>query len=47
MQKVVEHLRTWANPNSITNDGKHALHRALAQGHTAVARQLLTYKADI
>ncbi|CAE7420957.1 Asb10 [Symbiodinium necroappetens] len=47
VQKVVERLRTWANPNSITNDGKHALHRALAQGHTAVARQLLTYKADI
>ncbi|CAE7714911.1 Ank3 [Symbiodinium sp. CCMP2592] len=47
VQKVVEHLRTWANPNSASNDGKHALHRALAQGHTAVARQLLTYKADI
>ncbi|CAE7714985.1 Ank1 [Symbiodinium sp. CCMP2592] len=47
VQKVVEHLRNWANPNSATNDGKHALHRALAQGHTAVARQLLTYKADI
>ncbi|CAE7706815.1 ANK1 [Symbiodinium sp. CCMP2592] len=47
VQKVVEHLRTWANPNSATNDGKHALHRALAQGHTAVARQLLTYKANI
>ncbi|CAE7638219.1 ANKRD50 [Symbiodinium necroappetens] len=47
VQKVVEHLRTWANPNSATDDGKHALHRALAQGHIAVARQLLTYKADI
>ncbi|CAE7649531.1 ASB2 [Symbiodinium necroappetens] len=47
VQQVVEHLRMWANPNSATNDGKHALHRALAQGHTAVARQLLTYKADI
>ena len=47
VQKVVEQLRTWANPNSATNDGKHALHRALAQGHAAVARQLLTYKADI
>ncbi|CAE7715002.1 ANKRD50 [Symbiodinium sp. CCMP2592] len=47
VQKVVEHLRNWANPNSATNDGKHALHRALAQGHTAVARQLLTYKADV
>ncbi|CAE7751162.1 ANKRD17, partial [Symbiodinium necroappetens] len=47
VQKAVEQLRTWANPNSATNDGKHALHRALAQGHTAVARQLLTYKANI
>ena len=47
MQKVVELLRNWANPNSATNDGRHALHRALAQGHIEVARQLLIYKADI
>eukprot|EP00439_Symbiodinium_sp_Y106_P059192 s2248_g8.t1 len=47
VQKVVELLRNWANPNSATNDGRHALHRALAQGHIEVARQLLIYKADI
>ena len=45
--KVVELLRNWMNPNSKTEDEKHALHMALAQGHTAVVRQLLIFKADI
>ena len=44
---VSEKLRGWADPDSETADGGRPLHQALAQGHLAVARQLILYRADV